>query len=126
MGSLVAAATDLDAVNITGVGLGAVLLALVFRTLWKQEDGWRGVLQAARDDASSSRAEASAARADASAARQDAAAARADAWEARKAEESCRRRLDLLSEKLQIVQESTHRNSKRLDDLDTGEHPSAG
>ncbi len=64
-----------DAPNLVGLGIGAVLLLLVFRTLWRQEDGWRHVLEAARQDAA--------------AARQDAAEARSDAAAARAAEADC-------------------------------------
>lgn len=63
--------------EVVGLGIGAVLLLLVFRTLWRQEDGWRSVLHAAREDATVARADAAAARADAAAARAASAAAAA-------------------------------------------------
>lgn len=58
-----------DAPNLVGLGIGAVLLLLVFRTLWRQEDGWRHVLEAARQDAAAARTDAAEARKDAAAAR---------------------------------------------------------
>lgn len=71
---------ELGAPNLVGLGIGAVLLLLVFRTLWRQEESWTGLIAAARDDAAE--------------ARKDAAAARADAAIARDAEALCRQRLD--------------------------------
>jgi hypothetical protein len=79
-----------DAPNLVGLGIGAVLLLLVFRTLWRQEDGWRNVLEAARQDAAAARA--------------DAAAARADAAAARAAESECRRQLTELGLRLAAVE----------------------
>lgn len=72
--------------NLVGLGIGAVLLLLVFRTLWRQEDGWRHVLEAARQDAADARA--------------DAAAARADAAAARSAEAECRAQMAKFAEEL--------------------------
>lgn len=108
--------TTIDLPNLTGLGVGAVLLALVFRTLWRQEGGWRSVLTASREDAA-------AARADAQTARTDAAAARDDARQARSAEKECQRRLGRLQaqvDELTVQHSSTRR---RVDELDSGEHP---
>jgi len=77
------AAGDLDPQQLVSLGLGGTVLAFVFRTLWRQDTGWRSVLDAARADAT-------AARTDAANAREDAAAARADAAAARSAESMCR------------------------------------
>ena len=103
---------EIDFANLTGVGIGAVLLALVFRTLWRQEGGWRAVLDSSRDDAR-------VAREDAAAAREDAAAARVEAREARSNERECERRLARLED---LVGE----NTRRLDTIDgtpSGEIP---
>jgi len=60
---------DIDPLQVGSLGLGGVVLGLVFRTLWRQDAGWRSVLDAARTDAANARADAAAARADAAAAR---------------------------------------------------------
>lgn len=113
------AADSIDFANLTGVGIGAVLLALVFRTLWRQEGGWRAVLDSSRTDAKQ-------AREDASAARADAAAARTDAREARSAERECQRRLSRLEEMIGELRASSSSNTARLDVMDatpSGEVP---
>lgn len=79
------------------LGIGATVLAFVFRTLWKQDGGWERVLAATQ-------ASADAARADATAARADAAAARTDAAAARNAETECRRRLDELTARVRDLE----------------------
>lgn len=84
---------DIDLGSLTGLGVLGALLGLVFRTLWKQEGGWRSVLNASREDAKL-------ARDDAAAARIDAAAARADTRAARGAEAECRRALAHLQEQV--------------------------
>jgi len=61
-----------DVPNLGGLGIGAALLVLAVRVLFRQGDGWQDVLRSAREDA---------------------AAARADAAAAREAESECRRRL---------------------------------
>ncbi len=106
----------MDFANITGLGIGAVLLALVFRTLWRQEGGWRLVLNASREDAAL-------AREDAAQARADAAHARADARLARGAEGECRRRLERLDLQVAELLASTSSTRARLDVIDSGEHP---
>lgn len=75
--------------NLTGLGIGAVVLAFVFRTLWRQDAGWSEILAGARADAEQ--------------ARSDAAAARSDAAAARHAETECRRRLLALEEDVQML-----------------------
>lgn len=107
---------SIDIPNLTGLGVGAVLLALVFRTLWKQEGGWRSVLTASRDDARE-------ARSDAAAARADAAAARSDARAARSAEKECQIRLGRMQQQVDALTEKQANTSRRLDSLDSGEHP---
>jgi len=102
--------------NLTGVGIGAVLLAFVFRTLWRQEGGWRSVLNASREDAAL-------AREDAAHARADAAEARHDARLARGAEGECRRRLERLDGQVADLLATSTSNRARLDELDSGEHP---
>lgn len=112
-------AEQLDLANLTGLGVGAVLLALVFRTLWRQEGGWRAVLTASREDAKT-------AREDAAAARQDAAAARADAREARNAERECQRRVGRLEDQIAEIRATSSANTQRLDERDrhdSGEVP---
>lgn len=104
-------ADALDPANVTGLSVGAVLLGLVFRTLWKQEGGWRAVLAATQADAATARTEAAAARA-------DAAAARSDARLARNSEQECRRRLSALE------QQQRH-TTLRLNSLDSGDTPTA-
>lgn len=87
---MIAAGADtasLDLGNLTGISIGALLLALVFRTLWRQDGAWRNVLTASREDAAQARTEAQEARTDAAAAREDARLARA-------AERECQRRLE--------------------------------
>jgi hypothetical protein len=79
--------------QIVSLGIGGLLLGFVFRTLWRQDAGWQGVLAAARQDAKDARDDAATARADAAEARKDAAAARLDAAAARAAEAECRTRL---------------------------------
>lgn len=106
------AADSIDFANLTGVGIGATLLALVFRTLWRQEGGWRAVLDSSRTDAKL-------AREDAAAARADAAAARLDARDARTAERDCKDRLSRLEE--MILQ-----NTQRLDSISGEVPPIAG
>lgn len=110
-------ADSIDFANLTGLGLGGVLLALVFRTLWRQEGGWRAVLDSSRTDAKQAREDASAARADASAARAEAAAARADAREARRAETECQRRVARLEEEIADVRATGAANTARLDNI---------
>lgn len=111
---------ELDPTNITGLGIGAVLLALVFRTLWKQEGGWRAILEAARMDAKE-------ARADAATARSDASAARADASLARTAEARCQSDLGKLArrfdELLEASERRTHRRVQQLEQRHSGEIP---
>lgn len=113
------AADSVDFANLTGLGIGAVLLALVFRTLWRQEGGWRAVLDSSREDAKQ-------AREDAAAARADAAAARLDAREARLAERECQRRVTRLEEMIADVRAAGAQNTHRLDTMDgtpSGEVP---
>lgn len=113
------AADSIDFANLTGVGIGAVLLALVFRTLWRQEGGWRAVLDSSRTDAKQ-------AREDASAARADAAQARIEAREARSNERECHRRLARLEEVIGELRASSTSNTHRLDVIDatpSGEIP---
>lgn len=113
------AADSIDFANLTGVGIGAVLLALVFQTLWHQEGGWRAVLDSSRTDAKQ-------AREDASAARADAAAARLDAREARSAERECQRRLARLEDMVGEIRAAGAQNTHRLDAIDgtpSGEVP---
>lgn len=113
------AADSVDFANLTGLGIGAVLLALVFRTLWRQEGGWRAVLDSSRTDAKQ-------AREDAAAARADAAAARLDAREARLAERECQRRVTRLEEMIADVRAAGAQNTHRLDTMDatpSGEVP---
>lgn len=114
--AVVDSGAGLDFANLTGLGVGAVLLALVFRTLWRQEGGWRSVLNASREDARL-------AREDAAAARTDASAARSEARHARSAERECQRRVERLQEQLDSLTETTTRHTRRLDSLDSGEHP---
>lgn len=106
-----------DFANLTGVGIGAVLLALVFRTLWRQEGGWRSVLTASREDAAQ-------ARTDAAAARTDAAAARSDARDARAAERECQRKVARLQDQIDELREISSSSVGRLDRMDehSGEH----
>ena len=75
------------------LGVGGLLLVFVFKTLWRQEDGWQGVLAAARQDAADARA--------------DAALARKDAELARTAEAECRRRLDMLERRIRELEDRT-------------------
>lgn len=63
------AAAELDPQQWVSLGLGGAVLGFVFRTLWRQDVGWRSVLDAARADAADARADAASARADAAAAR---------------------------------------------------------
>lgn len=103
-----------DLTNPVSLGLGGILLVLVFRTLWKQEGGWRAVLTASRDDAA-------AARADAATARLDAAAARTDAAAMRQAESECRSRLAQLDMKVAQIAANSSKNTRRLDKIATDE-----
>lgn len=104
------AETSPDLANLTGVGIGAILLALVFRTLWRQEGGWRAVLDSSREDAK-------VARADAAAARADAAQARADAGEARGAERECQRRVAHLEVLIGEIRATSEQNTERLNNI---------
>ena len=116
------AADSIDFANLTGVGIGAVLLALVFRTLWRQEGGWRAVLDSSREDAKI-------ARLDAAAAREDASAARSEARQARSAERECQRRVSRLEEMIADVRAAGAHNTQRLDTLGaspSGEIPITG
>jgi len=81
---------DIDLTGLTGLGTGAVILVLIFRTLWRTDDSWNRLLDAERRRAEDSTEDAEAARADAAAARQDAAYARAEASEARQAANAAR------------------------------------
>jgi len=113
------AADSIDFANLTGVGIGAVLLALVFRTLWRQEGGWRAVLDSSRSDAKVAREDSAAARADAS-------AARSEARDARLAERECQRRVARLEDMIGEIRSAGASNTSRLDDLDgtpSGEIP---
>lgn len=113
---LVAAAetASLDLGNITGLSIGALLLALVFRTLWQQDGAWRSVLTASREDAAQARKEAAEART-------DAAAAREDARVARNAERECQRRLAKLEDRLEQVRSDAgaaiDRVARKVDEL---------
>lgn len=106
-----------DFANLTGVGVGAILLTLVFRTLWRQEGGWRAVLDSSREDAAAARADAAAARADAAQARTDASTARADAGEARRAERVCQRRMAELEVQISELRATGAANTARLDHI---------
>lgn len=106
-----------DLANLTGVGIGAILLALVFRTLWRQEGGWRAVLDSSREDAKVARADAAAARADAAAARTEAAQARTDAGEARGAERECQRRVAHLEVLIGEIRATGEQNTERLNNI---------
>jgi len=75
-----------DIANLSALGIGAMVLTLAVRMLFRQETGWRQMVTDSRDDAS-------AARADAAVARADARQARIEAEAARDAEKECRRRL---------------------------------
>lgn len=114
---------DFDTGNIAGLGIGAILLALTFRTLWRQEGGWRSVLTASREDATQARTDAAAARQDAAAARTDASAARAEAQVARNAEQECQRRLGAMQAQIDRLAERTTSNVNRIDRMESGEHP---
>lgn len=76
---------DVDLTGLTGLGTGAVVLVLIFRTLWRTDDSWKALLDAERRRAEDSAHDAEAARADAATAREDAAVARSDAADARAA-----------------------------------------
>ena len=91
----------IDLANLSGIGIGAVLLALVFRTFWKQEGGWRAVLTASRDDAASARA--------------DALALRADVTAAREAERRCLDRLGQLERRLEALELDRERRDRDHD-----------
>lgn len=118
---------DLDPTNLTGLGIGAILLALVFRTLWKQEGGWRAILEAARADAKQARTDAADARTDAAEARADARAARADAAEARNAEARCQADLGKIARRFDDLLEASEKRTTRrvahLEELTSGEIP---
>ena len=112
--------------NWTGLGIGGLVVGLVFRTLWKQEGGWRSVLTASRDDAATARTDAATARTDAatartdaSTARADAQAARADAATARAAEYKCIERLTALDLKVAAIATTASDNKDRLDVIDS-------
>lgn len=120
------AADSIDFANLTGVGIGAVLLALVFRTLWRQEGGWRAVLDSSRTDAKQARDDAKQAREDAAAARADAAAARTECREARANERECHRQLAQVRTEIGELRASSSSNTRRLDVIDatpSGEVP---
>lgn len=119
---------ELDALadlgGLGGLGVGTALMAFVFRTLWRQEGGWRSVLNASREDAAEARKEASEARKEASLARTDAAGAREDARIARRAETECQRRLARLDIAVAELVERSTSNSHRLDAVETEIPPS--
>jgi hypothetical protein len=108
--------------NLTGIGLAGVLLALVFRTLWRQEGGWRSVLTASIGDATAARADAELAREDARAAREDARKAREDAERARDAEAECRRRVQSLQRQLDRLVERLDQTDRHVGRLEQTEH----
>lgn len=115
---------NLDTGNLAGLSIGAILLALTFRTLWRQEGGWRSVLTASREDATQARTDAAAARQDAAAARTDASAARAEAQTARNAERECQRRIASMQSQIDRLAERSTSNQDRLDRMESsGEHP---
>lgn len=114
---------DIDTGNLAGLSIGAILLALTFRTLWRQEGGWRSVLTASREDATLARQDAAVAREDAAQAREDAAAARVEAQTARNAERECQRRLGALQAQVDQLAERSASSRDRLDRLESGEHP---
>lgn len=91
------ASSLIDGPNAVAFGVAGLLLAFVFRTLWRQETNWQGVVSAARQSAAD-------ARTDAAAARTDAAAARLDAAAARSAEAECRVRLDMVERRLRELE----------------------
>lgn len=114
---MIVGADSTNFANYTGVGIGAVLLALVFRTLWRQEGGWRAVLDSSRDDAA-------AAREQANIAREDAAAARQEAKDARSAERECQRCVIRLEALIADLRDAVSTSSARIDVVErTGEHP---
>ncbi len=114
---------DIDTGNLAGLSIGAILLALTFRTLWRQEGGWRSVLTASREDATQARTDAAAARTDAAAARTDAAAARVEAQTARNAERECQRRLGALQAQVDQLARRSMTDGHRIDRMESGEHP---
>jgi len=97
---------EIDIPNLSGLGIGAVVLTLVFRTLWQQNDGWKSVLAGAIEEAKVARAEADAAREESRAAREDAGRAREAANHAR--EEAAAARLE------SVESRATESESRRL------------
>ena len=80
----------LDPQQFIPLGIMGVVAALLFRSWWRTEDGWKTMFDTARQDAAD-------ARADAAIARQDASAARAT-------EAECRRRLDANEAQIHLLE----------------------
>ena len=83
--------------NLTGLGIGAVVLAFVFRRLWRQDASWPGWLASAKHAAEQ--------------ARTDAAIARAEALASRESESECRRRLSALELAVEQLKAELRRKS---------------
>jgi len=123
-------AETLDGSSIIGLSIAGTVLLLVFRTFWQQGDGWRAVLNAAREDAADARADAEHARTAsaeaqtaASAAREDARLARDEARRAQEAEQRCLTRLASLERQLDEVRRHIVSGDQRLEQLEN-ERPS--
>lgn len=85
---------EFDLTGLTGLGTGAIILVLIFRTLWRTDDSWKALLDAERRRATEMTVDAAAARGDAAQAREDARHARADAADAREAARIAQRAFD--------------------------------
>jgi hypothetical protein len=92
-----------DVPNLGGLGIGAALLVLAVRVLFRQGDGWQDVLRSAREDA---------------------AAARSDAAAARDAESECRRRLAHLEQRLGELEAVIVRSTEARTRKDDPDHAS--
>lgn len=94
---------DIDVTGLAGISVATALLAFVFRTLWRQDSGWRSLLEQERQAAVEARKEADEAREEATQARKEAAEARAEAVKARAETLKC-----------QVEHEHTDRRLKNL------------
>jgi len=69
---MLGAVDDLDLTPVIPFGLGGLVVAFIFRTLWRQDSGWQALIVAERQTAADARNDAAAAREEAQRARQTA------------------------------------------------------
>ena len=95
----------LDLTGVSGLGVASLVLALMFRTLWRLPGEWNRLLEAERSSTEEARRDATVARREAAEARIDATEARNEAHRARVATAQCERAHRVTQRKMQVLVE---------------------